>query len=1127
MVVGMGGIGQIRDIGDPNDPRRGQTAPQSVGIPGLPVASTTLNIPRGEIFPGVVSLPVDRSDPNFGIPSSPTSYRPGDIGYEQEITKDRSLKPGDIGYRESLGSQAVSPPGEEWRGRVIDLPPGAPGAVVTDPASGATYVFGNQGWALANPGGANIDAAQVLNSSRAGADPSGYSSLYRTNPIGDRGTAREYDLNIVPNNGSNPSARPGSVAAALEQQLIESLRAQAVAQETSNVENLGREDRYQRPVRINSNIQGETAALEALKIAAKEHNARRGEFIYEVSPEEQQLRSERRERNKVIAAERAANRSEDDLLIAQLEAAQQGNPLPGVTDPNAPVDIDDAARKVATQQEILNQLQTYEGQSLADQLYRQTNVRLTPEQAAQTVALLDAKVGLNVQTAAEAVAAGNRPSPELRQSINAQQSSGKVLPAAQLVEYSQRELAKEMSALASRGIIIGDDTSTQATQAYDLNNYETQQNAATEAEFSGDRGISQLSQRESFLEGEDQGKLNRIEGKRNAFKKEKNGTQEPYTVPFLVGTGGRTTGKGGQPSAPTITTHRDERGRSVVEMDTSDARVVQINPAALLPDDVARQGGYMTSVNRSQSETSSYSSTPDVAIPDTSSRVYEDIEYDSNGMPLPAKAIDTGLRAIDDPAYTKKVGTSQDAAYVTSRPMTIGQAVEHIRNKHKTPIATYAVPTDEPGERAMFERVGDNLFALNADGSRMMNSDGSGPVRLYDIEDKFQKESDLATGVRAYRVGNPNMYDSGAVAKEVNQLIQSVTGGKTFIDPIQSGEQYAEVTSQDGSVRAEAANKRFNTHGGQRAYAGDYFGGRDKEVQNMQAQILLDSFSPDVLGLETYDKWTNPDYVSGGPTAPTGEKYTHRAVEQRVNPQVADGAKTGNAFMQAVRLLAKGAQFPAEANGAVTPQGEKINNYSDIEQKAQQLGAARTARREKEKPGNYATWKVGVGKNGEFRAANQAKGAEASIQAYIDQARAKYLDQVRDRGQSPSVLAQNEAAAALNAEIAAKEAQVVTEAAAVSEQNTRAPQAIETGVMNTDDVSMLNAPEPPVIKDEPAPRQRQLEASAPAQETNAASKFLDSFMGRVRRNPGKAAAIAGAAGLGGLGVIPWDPNNEG
>ena len=102
---------------------------------------------------------------------------------------------------------------------------------------------------------------------------------------------------------------------------------------------------------------------------------------------------------------------------------------------------------------------------------------------------------------------------------------------------------------------------------------------------------------------------------------------------------------------------------------------------------------------------------------------------------------------------------------------------------------------------------------------------------------------------------------------------------------------------------------------------------------------------------------------------------------------------------------------------------------------------------------------------------------------------------------------------------------------AAAEQNSREPQSIDAGVMNTDSTSMLNSPEQPTIYDEPTPRQTQLRDSAPSQEANAvnnsrASQLLGNFMRRVKGNPLKSAAAAAAGGLGVLGALPYDPRES-
>jgi hypothetical protein len=125
-------------------------------------------------------------------------------------------------------------------------------------------------------------------------------------------------------------------------------------------------------------------------------------------------------------------------------------------------------------------------------------------------------------------------------------------------------------------------------------------------------------------------------------------------------------------------------------------------------------------------------------------------------------------------------------------------------------------------------------------------------------------------------------------------------------------------------------------------------------------------------------------------------------------------------------------------------------------------------------------------------------------------------------------MAQAQAALRTEYQMQEREAKHAVEAAAASEQNTRAPQSVETGVMNTDDVSMLNAPEPPRIKEEPTPRMQQIAASGQSRATNSVAdgrgmEFLGRFLGQVRRNPMRSAAAAAGTGLAALGAAPYDP----
>ena len=81
MVVGVGGIGAFRDLGDPNDPRRGTSVPQQNGAPGLPSPidlliaaqraepkeSATTPIPRPSQTPSASPVNTEYVDRSTGV----------------------------------------------------------------------------------------------------------------------------------------------------------------------------------------------------------------------------------------------------------------------------------------------------------------------------------------------------------------------------------------------------------------------------------------------------------------------------------------------------------------------------------------------------------------------------------------------------------------------------------------------------------------------------------------------------------------------------------------------------------------------------------------------------------------------------------------------------------------------------------------------------------------------------------------------------------------------------------------------------------------------------------------------------------------------------------------------------
>jgi len=71
MVVGVGGIGNFRDLGDPNDPRRGTSAPQGNSTPGLPDPIEILIELQRHDTSSTADTPIPR--PSQTPPASPTN----------------------------------------------------------------------------------------------------------------------------------------------------------------------------------------------------------------------------------------------------------------------------------------------------------------------------------------------------------------------------------------------------------------------------------------------------------------------------------------------------------------------------------------------------------------------------------------------------------------------------------------------------------------------------------------------------------------------------------------------------------------------------------------------------------------------------------------------------------------------------------------------------------------------------------------------------------------------------------------------------------------------------------------------------------------------------------------------
>jgi hypothetical protein len=343
----------------------------------------------------------------------------------------------------------------------------------------------------------------------------------------------------------------------------------------------------------------------------------------------------------------------------------------------------------------------------------------------------------------------------------------------------------------------------------------------------------------------------------------------------------------------------------------------------------------------------------------------------------------------------------------------------------------------------------------------------------------------------------------------------------------------------DDAGREASIKERTRTVGGVRPVVGEKIAMYDTPVRNQQAQVLLDSFTPEMLG-GYFD-----DFV------PEGVTTNRQGLKDTVRPSVTGDSK--NAYMAMLSMLAKGAGLPiARGAGVMTdaPAARDTSNVfgptapgrvgpsprpaatsipqetaasfppgslDQLQAELEELGGVRRAEATSNKVSQRGNWKKELP-----RAAKQNQKAVAATEQGKALAAEQFQRDIAQAAQSETVLRQNAIAEANYQE------KLADTAAATSEQNTRQPQAVEEGVMNTDQVSQLNAPAPPQMQDEPTPRMQQIAASSQSQATNAvaddrAGSILRKFMGRVRRNPLRSVGAAAAGGLAALGAAPYDP----
>lgn len=363
----------------------------------------------------------------------------------------------------------------------------------------------------------------------------------------------------------------------------------------------------------------------------------------------------------------------------------------------------------------------------------------------------------------------------------------------------------------------------------------------------------------------------------------------------------------------------------------------------------------------------------------------------------------------------------------------------------------------------------------------VMNSHKT-PVKTYTDDmvnqiagDRYVRNEDGSNGARLFALKNQRDEDlaGGMTAYRVGTPKMFDDGFEPELVQLLRGASGGSfITDQAQSVGENAQTRMV---GGERLLVGEKIGFYDQEIRDQQARLLLDSFDDRMLG----------SYAADLP---------------------ADSKKS---LMAIATLLAKGRNLPVDQGAPVVsayPQG--TTEFSGAaaaaadQQRLQKLGEARqaTARKNRVKQ--------------KFSAENRTPlPASAEVQAAIDLEREL-----------------NQASALLKRDYEQQQVRerLTAEAAAASEQNSRQPQTVSEGVMNTDQTSQLNAPAPPVMSDEPTPRAKQMAASAPSQATNAVnndrvSQMLAGFMRRVRNNPLKSAAAAGGGALAALGASPYDP----
>ncbi|MGI9460826.1 MAG: hypothetical protein ACR2NF_12575 [Pirellulales bacterium] len=152
MVVGVGGIGGMRDIGDPNDPRRGYSVPQERSVPGAPEPTGVVYLPADPRFDSAAATapanPTPRSEPKQG----PVENSRGTASYStntEYIDREFGVT---RGYGSGGGGQ-VTPPMSASKGGngIIQMDDGT--REIVTPSKGRRVVSSQIGIGKSNPRG--------------------------------------------------------------------------------------------------------------------------------------------------------------------------------------------------------------------------------------------------------------------------------------------------------------------------------------------------------------------------------------------------------------------------------------------------------------------------------------------------------------------------------------------------------------------------------------------------------------------------------------------------------------------------------------------------------------------------------------------------------------------------------------------------------------------------------------------------------------------------------------------------------------------------------------------------------------------------------------------------------------